>query len=311
MKMPFEITSGAMAETRAAGGGSREIGTETVSLHYASCGEAGKPLLLMLHGFPQCWFAWEAMMPRFADRYHVVAPDLRGFNRSSKPAVIEAYRASETVHDIAALIAALDHSRATVIAHDWGGAVAWGLAIARPELVHRLVILNAPHPVPFARALAEDPAQQAASQYMNWLRAPGSETALAEDGFRRMDRMFSQFGGGRWFDSAMRSRYHEAWRQPGALRAMVNWYRATPLHPPSRDDPGTGHLALDPGRFRVPVPTRVIWGMADPALLPVLLDGLEDLCNDLRIRRLPGLTHWLVHEAPERVALAIEESLAD
>jgi pimeloyl-ACP methyl ester carboxylesterase len=279
-----------------------------IELHCASCGDAGKPLLLMLHGFPECWFAWADMMVRFADRYHVVAPDLRGFNLSSKPTTVEAYRASESVQDLVALIAALGHSSATVIAHDWGGAVAWGLAIARPELVERLIILNSPHPVPFARALAGDAAQQAASRYMNWLRAPGSEIALAENDFDRMDRLFIRFGAAGWFES-MRQRYHQAWSQPGALQAMLNWYRATPLHPPTADDPGAGRLVLDPAKFRVEVPTRVIWGMDDPALLPVLLDGLEEFGDDLRIRRLPGLTHWLVHEAPDQVAAAIEESL--
>jgi pimeloyl-ACP methyl ester carboxylesterase len=301
-----------MVQTRAAQPGlDGGAGSEAVNLHIASCGDAGKPLLLMLHGFPEAWFAWAAMMPRFADRYHVVAPDLRGFNLSSKPPGVEAYRASETIGDLAALITALGHSSATVIAHDWGGAIAWGLAIGRPELVDRLVILNAPHPVTFARALAGDPAQQAASSYMNWLRAPGSEAALAENDFRRMDAMFSRFGGAHWFDDTVRARYHEAWRQPGALQAMVNWYRATPMYPPTAEDPGTKRLARDASRLRVSVPARVIWGMEDPALLPVLLDGLEELGDDLRIRRMAGLTHWLVHEAPDRVAQAIAEGLVD
>ena len=307
---PDGIITGSLVETRAAQAGREGVaGIDAVHLHVASCGDAGNPLLLMLHGFPQCWFAWEAMMPRFADRYHVVAPDLRGFNLSSKPAKVEAYRASESVADLAALIAALGHESATVIAHDCGGAVAWGLAIGRPDLVDRLVILNSPHPVPFARALAGDPAQQRASQYMNWLREAGSEALLAENDFGRMDRLFSRFGGAQWFDGPTRSRYHEAWRQRGALKAMVNWYRATPIYPPTAAEPGAAGLTLDPSRFRVTVPTRVIWGMDDPALLPVLLDGLEDLGDDLRIRRLAGLTHWLVHEAPDRVAQAIAESL--
>ncbi len=280
-----------------------------VDLHYASCGDEQRPLLLMLHGFPESWFAWEALMPRFADRYHVVAPDLRGFNLSAKPAAVEAYRAPELIGDLTALIEALGHESATVVAHDWGGAIAWGLAIERPELVDRLVILNAPHPVLFARALATDAAQQVASQYMNWLRAPGSESKLAENDFSRMDRLFSRFGAAQWFDEDPRRRYHQAWRQPGALRAMVNWYRATPLYPPVGSDPGAGRVVLDAARFRVSVPTRVIWGLDDTALLPVLLDGLEQLCDDLRIQRLAGLTHWLVHEAPDKVNHAIEESL--
>lgn len=282
-----------------------ELGTSTrrLRLHYASCGDDRRPLLLLLHGFPEGWFGWRCLMPAFAARFHVVAPDLRGYGRSDKPEGVDAYRASEIVADLDALVAALGHDRCVLVGHDWGGALAWALAIAHPERVERLVILNAPHPVPFARALAHDPAQQAASAYMNWLRRPGSEDVLAREGFARLEAMLTSMGDAQWFDARTRAEYHEAWSRPGALRAAVDYYRASPLHPPRADDAKASPvIALDESRFVVRVPTLVLWGERDTALLPVLLDGLERLVPQLRIVRLPDASHWLVHEQPERVA---------
>ncbi len=280
-------------------------------LHYASCGDARRPLMLLLHGFPEFWLAWRPLMPRFADRFHVVAPDLRGYNRSDRPSAIDAYRASELVGDLDALVGALGHDRCVLVGHDWGGALAWALAIAHPQRVRRLVILNAPHPVLFAHALARDPEQQAASAYMNWLRKPGSENVLARDDFARLERMLTAMGDARWFTPALRASYRQAWSRPGALAAAVHYYRASPLHPPEGDDAGAARLVLDESRFVVRVPTLVVWGERDRALLAVLLDGLDRFVPELRIVRLPDATHWLVHEQPERVAGEIDAFVGD
>ncbi len=276
-----------------------------VRLHYASCGNPSKPLMLMLHGFPEFWGAWHEIMPAFCGRFHVVAPDLRGYNLSDKPQDVRAYRPSVLVADIVGLVQELGHERCILVAHDWGGAIAWSVAIAHPELIERLVILNAPHPVPFARALASDAAQQKASAYMNWLRAPGSEALLAENDFAQLAGFFLRSGGESWFDSATRAAYHAAWSQAGALTGGVNWYRASPLYPPIGDDPGAGKLHLDPSVFIVRAPTLVIWGERDPALLPALLDGLAAVVPELRIERIPEATHWLVHEQPQRIVSEI------
>jgi pimeloyl-ACP methyl ester carboxylesterase len=276
-----------------------------VRLHCAEVGTPGAPLMLFLHGFPEFWYAWKDVLPAFADRWHAVAPDLRGFNLSDKPGDVKAYRADRLVADFDGLIRALGHERAVVVAHDWGGAAAWAFAIAKPERVSKLVILNAPHPVPFARLLAHDPAQQAASAYMNWLRKPGSEDALAKDDFALFDRFFVGVSPAPWFDAATRAAYHAAWGQPGAVTGGVNYYRASPLYPPIGDDPGAGRLNLDPKDFAVRVPTLVIWGDRDQALLPALLDGLETMVPALTVQRLPDCSHWLAHEAPERVAALI------
>jgi pimeloyl-ACP methyl ester carboxylesterase len=276
-----------------------------VRLHCAETGREGAPLVLFLHGFPEFWAAWKDVLPAFADRWHAVAPDLRGFNRSSKPADVRAYRAPALVADLDGLIRGLGHERAVVVAHDWGGAVAWALAIAMPHRLHGLVILNAPHPVPFARLLATDPAQQAASAYMNWLRRPGSESALAKDDFALIERFFVGEHPPAWYDAATRAAYHEAWGQPGALAGGVAYYRASSLYPPTDDDPGAARLTLDPSQFVVRVPTRVLWGERDRALLTGLLDGLDQVVPDLVVRRMPECSHWLAHERPAEVAAAI------
>jgi pimeloyl-ACP methyl ester carboxylesterase len=285
--------------------------TPGVRLHYASCGDPGKPLMLMLHGFPEFWGAWRGIMPAFAGGYHVVAPDMRGYNLSDKPGEVSDYRAPLLVADVAGFVRALGYERCVLVAHDWGGAVAWAVAIAHPDLVERLVILNAPHPVLFARALANDSAQQLASQYINWLRRPGSETVLAENGFARLESMLRKSGGASWFNEATRAAYHAAWSQPGALAASVNWYRASPLRPPSAGDPGSGTLQLEASAFVVQMPTLVLWGLQDPALLPVLLEGLDKFAPLLEIVRLPDATHWVVHEQPERVVAEIKRFLTD
>jgi pimeloyl-ACP methyl ester carboxylesterase len=273
-----------------------------ITLHYASCGEPGRPLLLCLHGFPEYWAAWEDVLPAFGTDFYAVAPDLRGFNLSSQPGDVAAYRAREIVGDLLYLIRALGYERAAVVAHDWGGAAAWALAIARPDVVERLVVLNSPHPVPFARELANNPSQQAASAYMNWLRAPGAESHLAEGGFRRLEAFFlgMQRSETPWLTPQKLARYKQVWAR--GLSGGLNYYRASPLYPPTDGDPGACALRLDPTQFVVRVPTLVLWGMRDTALLPPLLDGLGEAVLELAIERLESATHWLVHEEPAFIA---------
>jgi pimeloyl-ACP methyl ester carboxylesterase len=276
-----------------------------IRLHYASVGDTGGRPIMFLHGFPEYWGAWEDVLPHFANGWHAVAPDLRGFNLSSQPNDIAAYRPSALVDDFERFSDALGWSHVIVVAHDWGGAVGWQWAIAHPERVERLIILNSPHPVPFARDLANDPAQQAASAYMNWLRAPGSEAALLKNDCRALESFFlgMQRPGHAWYTPERAQRYRAVWRR--GLTGGVNYYRASPLHPPLPGAAEAAGPALDPSRFRVRVPTLVLWGEADAALPPRLLDGLDELVDDLTIERLPQATHWLAHEEPQHVAAAI------
>lgn len=276
-----------------------------IRLHYASCGQPGARPVLFLHGFPEYWGAWEDVLPYFDQDWHAVAPDLRGFNLSSAPSDVSAYRTREIVRDLEGLADSMGWERCTVVVHDWGGAAGWYWAIANARRVERLVVLNSPHPVPFARALSTNPEQQAASAYMNWLRAPGSERALAENNFSRLDRFFlsSERPGFRWYTPERAARYHEVWSR--GLAGGVNYYRASPLYPPTPEDPAPRQLQLDPQQFRVRVPTLVIWGGADRALFECLLEGLDELVDNLTIERLPEATHWLAHEEPGRIAALI------
>lgn len=275
-----------------------------IRLHYVSAG-SGK-LMLFVHGWPEFWYAWKDQLAEFSRDFHAVAPDTRGVNLSDKPPGVEQYHARHLVEDLRQLILALGHERAIVVAHDWGGAIAWNLAAWHPEVVEKLVILNAPHPLIFARELSRNPAQRAASRYMLLLRDPKAERVLSENGGARL---WKQFEG--WIrserppDPETRARYAEAWAQPGALTAGLNYYRASPLHPAGDESPEAAVKQLSAEQFTVRVPTLVIWGCRDSALLPGLLDGLEQYVPDLRIERIDEASHWVVHEYPERVNQAI------
>lgn len=275
-----------------------------IRLHYLRAGSG--PLMLFLHGFPQSSFAWEEQMAAFACDHTVVAPDLRGYNLSDKPAEIKAYRPAVLIEDLRQLLTHLGFERCILVAHDWGGALAWNLAAACPQLISKLVIINAPHPLLFIRELRDNPEQQRASEYMLLLRSDKAERVMSEDGYRRLLGLFGEWGA----DAATLQRYHDAWSQPGALTGMLNYYRASPIHAPTATEPGVAALQLDPAQFTVRVPTLVIWGERDTALLPGVLDGLAEHVPDLRIERIAAGTHWVVHEQPQRVTAAIRSFIA-
>lgn len=278
-------------------------------LHYASAGKQQDPLILFVHGFPEFWYEWSAQLAEFGDNYFAVAPDLRGFNLSDMPADVSAYKAKHIVEDLRLLIAHLGYQKAIIVAHDWGGAICWNLAIALPELVEKLIIINSPHPYLFAQALAQDPAQQTSSAYMNWLRKDGSEQVLANNDFALAEGFFSGMGQAKasWFDDATRQKYHECWSR--GLLGGVNYYRASPLHPATENDQAAIQLNLNKNDFMVKVPTRVIWGEMDKALPKTLLDGLETLVADLQVVRIPDGSHWLIHEQAEKINTLIHQFL--
>lgn len=274
-----------------------------VRLHYRSQG-AGT-LMLFLHGFPDFWYCWRNQLAHFGTDHLAVAPDMRGYNLSDHPPDVADYRARILVEDIRQLARTFTPGRFVLVAHDWGGAVAWSFALAHPELLTHLVIINSPHPYTFWRELATNPAQQAASEYMLLLRDPKAERVLSENGYARLLQMrFSDFGETR-MHSADREAYLAAWSQPGALRGSLNYYRSSPLYPPSAGDAGAVRLKLDPGDFTVRVPTLLIWGEKDSALLPSILDGIEDVVEDIEVVRVPDATHWVMDEKPDLVNATI------
>ena len=260
-------------------------------LHCAVAGQ-GDQLMLFLHGFPEFWAAWRGPMQYFAERgWLCVAPDLRGFNLSDKPEGVESYKAKHLVADVLALGAHYSPERKFVlVAHDWGGAVAWAVAIAHPQRLERLVMINSPHPYTFWRELRDNPAQQKASAYMNVFRLPKAERLLSENGYARLLSAFDHLPS-EWCDELVK-----AWSSPGALTGGLNYYRASPLYPPTADDPGPARLQFEPKDFRVQVPTLVLWGELDSALLTGCLDGLEACVPDMKLVRVADASHWIVHE---------------
>ena len=278
-----------------------------ITLSCRAAGPLDAPRLLFVHGFPEAAFVWDEVMLALADRYRCIAPNLRGYERSSAPAEVEAYRAKHLMADLAALIAQTGQGPlAALIAHDWGGAVAWNLAVQRPELMQRLVIINSPHPGTFARELQHNAAQQQASAYMNFFCRDDAAELLAQNDFARLWPSFTRMGGA-WLTESVKEQYRVVWRQ--GLQGGLNYYRASPLRPPTADDLGALKVQFAPEFVTVRVPTRVVWGMEDTALPPALLDGLEEFVPDLHITRVAGATHWIVHERPQLVVQEIESVL--
>jgi pimeloyl-ACP methyl ester carboxylesterase len=273
-------------------------------------GGAGEPLMF-LHGFPESHRTWRHQLAAFAPDHLVVAPDQRGYARSSKPEGVEAYAADRIVADMIALADALGLDRFTVVAHDWGGACAWAAALKHPDRIARLVIANAPHPLLFQRALFNDPAQRVASQYMTAFRNPAFEDHIAKigvDGF--LDKMFAAYIASGAIDADERALYLDQWRQPGALTAMLYWYRASRIIVPAPGEAPERPGWIDQPFPPVTVPTLVIWGMCDQALLPGQLDGLDALVNDLTVAKIDGAGHFVPWEAPAAVTDAIRAFLA-
>ena len=323
-----------------------------ITLSCRAAGARGRPVLLFLHGFPEAAFVWDDLLAHFAKAehggYRCVAPNLRGFEASSAPADVSAYRAKHLVQDIAALIRTQTAPASTglptepastalhtgmspetapagdaapldcLIAHDWGGAIAWSLANQQPHLIQRLAIVNSPHPAIFLRELQSNPGQQAASAYMNFLIRPDAERLLAQNDYRRLWEFFTNGGGAAWLTEAVKQQYRAVWdgdRQAGAvsgtdadagvgagLRGGCNYYRASPLRPPRPEDAGAAAITLPPEMLTIGLPTFVLWAMNDAALLPGLIDGLAAYIPNLRLEKVADATHWIVHERPQFVA---------
>jgi pimeloyl-ACP methyl ester carboxylesterase len=286
-----------------------------ISLSCRMAGTRDRPVLMFLHGFPEAAFVWDGLLEHFArpenGGYFCIAPNLRGFEQSSAPADAAAYRPKHLVQDISALIAQLapDGRLQALVAHDWGGAVAWNVAATLPQLMKKLVIINSPHPGTFLRELKHSPAQQASSAYMNFLIRPDAEALLAEDDFRRLWQFLTngkdpQAGTPAWLTDEVKDQYRAVWR--AGLTGGCNLYRASPLRPPRPGDPAAAAVTLPPELLRVELPTLVLWAMDDIALPPALIDGLDAWVPRMQLQKIPGASHWIVHEQPALVASALQ-----
>lgn len=305
----------------------QEILPHGITLSCRASGETGRPVLLFLHGFPEGAWVWDPLLTHFSQPenggYRCVAPNLRGYERSSAPEDVKAYRAKYLVQDILALIEAeCGHAPlAALVAHDWGGAVAWNLANQHPERLRQLVIINSPHPGPLLQALQHDPAQQAASAYMNFLVQPEAAALLAANDFERLlgfltgqDTSLTSLTARPdsaprpdWLTADVQGKYREVWQH--GLQGGLNYYRASPLRPATASDPGASAIQIPEEALRIDVPTLLLWALDDVALLPCLTEGLDAHIAQLKRVSIEKATHWVVHEQPDRVMAEIRAFL--
>ena len=294
-----------------------------ITLSCRATGERGRPVLMFLHGFPEAAFVWDTLLAHFSKPenggYRCIAPNLRGYEKSSAPADVSAYRAKFLIQDIAALIAIetagsdeqAGSQLACLVAHDWGGAVAWGVANKLPHLMKKLAIINSPHPGTFWRELKSNPKQQAASAYMNFLIRPDAERILLEDDCRRLFEFFTNMGAATgphaWLTEPIKQQYREVWTT--SLTGGCNYYRASPLRPPTATDKGAAGVELPRSMLTIDIPTLVVWALDDIALPHELIDGLDEYIPNLTLKTVADATHWIIHEQPELVAGYLEDFL--
>jgi pimeloyl-ACP methyl ester carboxylesterase len=260
-----------------------------VQLHTMLAGPEDGPLAILLHGFPECWYSWRHQIPALVEAgYRVVVPDQRGYNLSDKPGDVQAYQIDRLTADVVGLMRALGRSQATIVGHDWGGLVAWRLAMDQPAAVDKLVVLNAPHPVAFAKALRDDPAQRRRSWYMFAFQLPWLPEALLSLAPRLTARLLLRGTAVRReaFSDDDLEIMASALAQPGAAQAMIHWYRAAFRFQPAKK------------ASTIETPTLLIWGEDDIALGKTLTYGLARWVPDLRLQYVPHCGHWVQNEAP-------------
>jgi pimeloyl-ACP methyl ester carboxylesterase len=282
-----------------------------VTLNVALGGARGGEAIIFLHGFPESHRTWREIAPALAGDYFVVCPDQRGFGASDKPEDVEQYKTDRIVADLIALADALEIGQFTLVGHDWGGAVAWLAALRHPERIKRLAIVNAPHPLIFQKSLIEDAAQRAASQYMNAFRNPAMEQGIAAMGWESFySKTFGSHADLSLVPEEEKQAYLADWSAPGALTAMLNWYRASDIVVPAigEEVEAPAWTTMDFPHLKLPV--LVVWALGDRALLPIQLAGLEAVIDDLTIMTVPDAGHFIPWEKPAPVIRAIGDFMA-
>ncbi|HZR79793.1 MAG TPA: alpha/beta hydrolase [Candidatus Binatia bacterium] len=280
----------------------RRVDCGEVSLECRLGGPEDAPLVVFLHGFPESWYSWRHQIAALAPSFRVAAPMLRGYGESDRPAAIDAYRLDRLVGDVRGLVRALGRERAIVVAHDWGGGVAWALAMHHPDVCEKLVVCNCPHPAVMTRALRSSPRQLLKSWYMFFFQLPAlPEWMLSRRDFAAVDRAFR--GMVRRKDREVFSDHDlaeikKALRPPGALNAAVNYYRAAFRN--------RSFLESYSNAGPIRCPTLLIWGEDDDAVGKELTHGMEPLfAGPFSVEYVPDCSHWVQQERPEAVNRAL------
>ncbi|TQQ79629.1 alpha/beta fold hydrolase [Halonotius roseus] len=265
------------------------VETNGISLHTRQAGPEDGPLVILLHGFPEFWYGWHRQIePLAAAGYRVIVPDQRGYNRSDKPEGVDSYHIEELAADVVSLIDAADRETAAVAGHDWGAAVAWWLALAHPDRIESLTAVNVPHPTVMEATLRRSLSQLRKSWYMFAFQLPMLPEAISTaNNCRALQRGLTESSRSGTFSATDIQRYRTAWTQPGAVTAMINWYRAM------------GRYRPRPPRQQVSAPTLIMWGQQDEFLESAMAEESLDYCDDGRLVTFPSATHWVLHERPE------------
>lgn len=282
-----------------------------IELDVVDEGPRDAPALIFLHGFPESHRTWRHQIAHFKDRFRCIAPDQRGYRGSSKPQEVAAYTPDKLIGDVFLLADALNIAKFTIVGHDWGGAVAWGVALGGQHMrVERAVIANAPHPSIFQRLLYTNEQQRAASQYIRGFRDPANDALVKEHGLTGLLLKEVKWDRPSAMEPEERDELLRDWQNRDAAFGMLNYYRASPIDVPPMDAPFEVPPTFTPLQLpRLTIPTLVIWAMDDLALPPENLDGLDDIIDDLTIVQVPDCGHFVPWEAPHAVNAAMEEFL--
>lgn len=287
-----------------------------VNIHYAQAGSENreKGTIIFLHGFPEYWATWREQLAYFSQDYQVIAPDLPGYNLSNKPQNHSFYQVNNLISFIATFIEQVSpKEKVYLVAHDWGGAIAWPLAAFFPHLIRKLVILNAAHPSTFTREMKFNPKQREKSNYIHELISDQAVEKLSSNNCEYLMKEILTDIPTELFDDELKAQYLRVWQREGAIAGMLQYYRAMPqLAPPASDTLSNevaesrveGITALDDisiPNIKINIPTLVLWGENDQAFVIENLDGLQEYVRDLAIKRFPNTSHWLQHERPQEV----------
>ncbi|AGH43939.1 alpha/beta fold hydrolase [Paraglaciecola psychrophila] len=297
------------------------IDIENVNVHYVEAGEdnvsqSPRQTIIFLHGFPEFWGTWHAQLDYFANNYRVIAPDLPGYNLSGKPQENTFFEVPNLIQFIAKFIQCVaPQQKIILVAHDWGGVIAWPLTAFFPQLIDRLVILNAAHPSTFTREMIHNAEQRQKSEYIHDLIAPNGVEKVSNNNYKYLkDKILIGMREGT-LSNTQRKVYEKVWAQPGAVNGMLQYYRAMPQLAPSEKEMGAGNgpvvaaTQMKIPNIRITCPTLILWGEQDQAFVKETVDGVEEYVPDVRIKRFPDASHWLQHELPNEVNAEIDNFL--